>query len=82
MEYLRAQTNARGVELALDSLSPDIRQIYNKAFEHIHSFEDSRTQLCYNILQWISFSFRSLRISETAEAVIVESGCKALEPAK
>ena len=82
VEYLRVQTNARGVELALDSLSPDVRQIYSKAFEHIQSFEDSRTQLGYNILQWVSFSFRPLRISEMAEAVIVESECKALEPAK
>lgn len=81
MEYLRVQTNARGLELALDSLSPDVRQTCNKAFEHIQSFEDSRTQLGYNILQWISFSFQPLRISEMAEAV-VESECKALEPAK
>ena len=82
VEYLRVQTNAHGVELALDSLSPDVRQIYSKAFEHIQSFEDSRTQFAYNILQWVSFGFRPLRISEMAEAVIVESGCKALEPAK
>lgn len=82
VEYLRVQTNARGVEFALDSLSPDVRQIYSKAFEHIQSFEDSRTQLGYDILQWVSFSFRPLRISEIAEAITVESGCKALEPAK
>ena len=82
VEYLRVQTNAQGVELALDSLSPDVRQIYSKAFEHMQSFEDSRTQLGYNILQWVTFGFRPLRISEMAEAIIVESGCKALEPAK
>lgn len=82
VEYLRVQTNARGVELALDGLSPDARQIYSKAFEHIQSFEDSGTQLGYNILQWVPFSFRPLRTSEMAEAVIVESGCKALEPVK
>ena len=82
VEYLRVQTNAQGVELALDSLSPDVRQIYSKAFEHMQSFEDSRTQLGYNILQWVSFGFRPLRISEMAEALIVESGRKALDPAK
>ena len=39
VECLRVQTNARGVELALDSLSPDVRQIYSKAFEHIQSLK-------------------------------------------
>ena len=82
VEYLRVQTNAHGVERALDSLSPDVRQIYYKAFEHMQSFEDSRTQFAYNILQWVCFGFRPLRIYEVAEAIIVESGCKALEPAK
>lgn len=82
VEYLKVQISPREVEVALNSLSPDVRSIYHKAFMRIQEFEDSRTQLGFNILQWVAFALRSLHVSELAEAVVIRTGDRALDPAK
>lgn len=82
VEYLKVQISPREVEVALNSLSPDVRSIYQKAFERIQKFEDSRTQLGFNVLQWVAFGLRSLHVSELAEGVVIRTGDRALDPAK
>ncbi len=82
VEHLKVQVSPREVEVALNSLSPDVRSMYQKAFIRIQEFEDSRTQLGFNILQWVSCALRSLHVSELAEAVVVRIGDGALDPAK
>jgi hypothetical protein len=78
IEFLRLQTNAKGVKDALEVLSPDIERIYESAFCRIQEFKDSRTQLGNKVLMWILYVFRPLHLSELAEALIVEPGQKNL----
>lgn len=82
VEHLKVQISPREVEVALNSLSPDVRSMYHEAFIRIQKFEDSRTQLGFDILQWVSGALRSLHVSELAEAVVVRTGDGALDPAK
>ena len=81
-EYLKVQTSPRAVEEALVSISPDVRSIYEEAFLRIQQFQDSRNQLGFNVLQWAAFAFRSLRISELADALIVRTGEGSLDLAR
>ena len=81
-EYLRVQTSPEAVDEALHNLSPSVRSIYEKAFLRIQHFEDSRTQLGFNVLQWVAFALRSLHVSELADALIVRTDEKFLNPAR
>ena len=80
IEYLKLQTNPQAVEEALHNISPNIRAIYEQAFLRIQNFQDSRTQLGFQILQWGAFALRSLHVSELAEALIVRTGDRSLDP--
>lgn len=82
VEYLRVQTSPQAVEEALHNLSPSVRSVYEKAFLRIQQFEDSRTQLGFNVLQWVAFALRSLHVSELADALIVRTDEKFLNPAR
>ena len=79
-EYLKLQTNPQAVEEALHSISPNVRAIYEQAFLRIQNFQDSRTQLGFQVLQWGGFALRSLHVSELAEALIVRTGDRTLDP--
>lgn len=81
VEYLRVQTSPQAVEEALHNLSPSVRSVYEKAFLRIQQF-DSRTQLGFNVLQWVAFALRSLHVSELADALIVRTDEKSLNPAR
>ena len=80
--YLRVQTSTQAVYDALYNLSPSVRSIYEKAFLSFQQFEDSRTQLGFMVLQWVAFALRSLHVSELADAFIVRTDEKFLNPAR
>lgn len=79
-EYLKLQTNPQAVEEALYNISPSVRAIYEQAFLRIQNFQDSRTQLGFDVLQRAAFALRSLHISELAEALIVRTSDSSLDP--
>ena len=51
IEYIRHQPNLADLREALNSLSPDIKDLYMKALTQICSYEDGRTYLAIEVLK-------------------------------
>lgn len=76
METLGSLRTAKQIREALNTLPGTLRELYTQILERI---PHSDWELSRNALFWLSFSKRSLTLSELNEAVLLEETCTELD---
>ena len=67
-------TSVGAIQDALGSLSENLSEAYGTTISRIQHLPGSRSELGMNVLQWVCFSVRPLRVEELQEVLCVKHG--------
>ena len=79
-EFLAGIPSKRGVRKALDRLPTGIDDTYTEARSRILAQSPEQSQLGKQILTWVIYATRPLRVSEIQEALAIEQGDDMVDP--